>query len=176
MLRLFAVLASGGVFNQSFECLLVSWQPWRRCVLAAFFPTRWWGLWKGRWTPCHPCSLTLMRRWGCLQPPEELPLCSLLGSPLGLQLHAGNLPISSVLAKTSPSLALLQVTEVFKPWDPFCFWYLLSLPLVFWFPQNWWGGSSLMLFKLFKVFHPNTSQRKLCLQPGVLGWPENPKA
>lgn len=48
-----------------------------------------------------------------MDPPEELALHSLLCSPLGLQLHAGNLPISFVLAKTSPSLSLLQVTDLF---------------------------------------------------------------
>lgn len=58
----------------------------------------------------------------------------------------------SVLPKNFLPCHSCRLQSFLKPWDRFCFWCLLSLPVVFWFSQNWWGSSSLMLLKLLKVF------------------------
>lgn len=128
---------------------------WRRCVPAAFFPTRWWNCERGDELHAITAVLPRVLRWGCLDPPEELALHSLLCSPLGLQLHAGNLPISFVLAKTSPSLSLLQVTDLFLSHKIPSVLVSAVTSVVFWFCQNWWGDFSLMLLKLLKVFQLN---------------------
>lgn len=164
------VLASGGVFNQNFECLLVSWQP-RGGDECQLVETE-----RGEELQAVPAVLP---RWDEIRffgLTEELPLHSLLCSPLGLAAPCWEPPYFLCSGKnlTFP-VTPAGSRAFFKPSDPFCFWCLLSLPVVFWFSQNWWGGFLANALKLLKVFQPSPSQRKPCLQLLCLADQKTPK-